>query len=201
MVRPGNHMWETNFVPDMAELKLTEWDERGAGATNLMFVLADGVMQAHISEMPPGTYKKGHRHGSGAHVTFVAGQGYSLCWYEGEKDFVRINWKHGVVFPPVEKQFHQHFNTGRGPARYFASGVGSIRYPLLAIKRRSAGTTAPGAAPASATSVKLGGDQIEYEDQDPRIHPLWLAEMRKNGATPKMEKYFPEDGKAKPAAE
>jgi len=40
---------------------------------------------------------------------------------------------------------------------------------------------------ASKTSIKLGGDQIEYEDQDPRIHPLWLEEMRKRGITPKLD--------------
>ena len=42
-------------------------------------------------------------------------------------------------------------------------------------------------------SIKEGGDQIEYEDQDPRIHPLWLSEMAKNGGrvSPIMEKYFP----------
>ena len=42
-----------------------------------------------------------------------------------------------------------------------------------------------------STSIKKGGDQIEYEDQDPRIHPLWLAEMAKNGLEPKMDKFFP----------
>jgi hypothetical protein len=46
-----------------------------------------------------------------------------------------------------------------------------------------------GDTPAVSKSVKDGGDQIEYEDQDPRIHRIWLEEMRKNGATPRMEKY------------
>ena len=45
-----------------------------------------------------------------------------------------------------------------------------------------------------ALDIKEAGDQIEYEDQDPRIHPLWLAEMHKNGVTPRMEKFFPQDG-------
>ncbi len=197
LVRPGNHMWETNFVPDLEKIELTEWDERGAGSSIILFVLADGNMHAHISEMPTGTYKKGHRHGAGAHVMIVSGTGYSLFWWDDAKDFQRLDWKHGMVFPPVEGQWHQHFNTGTRPARYLATSVGSIRYPLTARKRRSTGSTTEGAKIAVATSVKEGGDQIEYEDQDPRIHPMFMAEMSKNDAVAKMEKYFADDGTPK----
>jgi hypothetical protein len=156
-----------------------------------MFALADGLMHAHISEMPVGTYKKGHRHFAGYHVMCVVGTGYSLLWFEGDRDFIRVDWKHGVVIPPADRQFHQHFNTSSQPARYLATGVGSLRYPFTAAKRRASGTTASGIKGAVSTSIKEGGDQIEYEDQDPRIHRLWLEEMLKNGAEPKMDKYFP----------
>jgi quercetin dioxygenase-like cupin family protein len=197
LVRPGNHTWETNFVPDLEKIELTEWDERGEGSSIILFVLADGTMHAHISEMPTGTYKKGHRHGPGAHVMIVSGTGYSLFWWDDAQDFKRLDWRHGMVFPPVENQWHQHFNTGTKPARYLATSVGSIRYPLTARKRRSTGTTSEGAKIAVATSTKEGGDQIDYEDQDPRIHPMFLEEMRKNGAVSKMDKYFAADGTPK----
>ena len=43
-----------------------------------------------------------------------------------------------------------------------------------------------------STSTREGGDQIEYADQDPRIHPLYVEEMQKSGVPHKMHKYFPE---------
>jgi mannose-6-phosphate isomerase-like protein (cupin superfamily) len=190
MVRPGNHMWETNFVPDLLDIQLQVWEDRGGGSTNIMFVLAEGLMHAHISEMPVGIYKKAHRHGPGTHVMCVNGVGFSILWYEGEADFRRLDWKHGLVFPPADQQFHQHFNTGPYPSRYLATGVGGLRYPLTAPNRRAhVGVT--GKRGAASTSIKEGGDQIEYEDQDPRIHAMWLSDMKRNGAVPIMERYFP----------
>ncbi|MEA2985865.1 MAG: hypothetical protein QOD94_2119 [Alphaproteobacteria bacterium] len=189
-VRPGNHMWETNFVTDLAAIELKSWGDRGAGGTNIMFVLADGVMHAHISEMPVGTYKKGHRHGPSFHVMCVTGHGYSLLWFEGQKDFLRVDWKHGTVFPPADQQFHQHFNTSSHPARYLATAVGGLRYPLM-VTQRHALLGKDGQKQGVSLSLKEGGGQIEYEDQDPRIHRLWLEEMKKNNVTPRMEHLIP----------
>ncbi|HKC18880.1 MAG TPA: hypothetical protein VKE27_04545, partial [Candidatus Dormibacteraeota bacterium] len=56
-VKPGRHQWVTNFVPDLSSFALQEWKERGAGSSNIMFILAEGTMHAHLSEMPVGTYK------------------------------------------------------------------------------------------------------------------------------------------------
>ncbi len=150
-----------------------------------MFVLADGVMHAHLSEIGVASYKKAHRHRSGLHVLTVTGTGYSLLWYEGDQDYTRVDWKHGVVFPPPDGQFHQHYTTSAVPSRYVATGYGGMRYPFSEQMR---GTLfGDGERARGALSVKLGGDQIEYQDQDPRIHALWLEEMRKNGITPRLD--------------
>jgi hypothetical protein len=182
----GRFMWETNFVADVAAFKLEAWDKRGAKSSNMRFALGEGIMHAHTSEMPVGTYKKGHRHGPDFHVLTLKGQGYSLFWYEGDKDFIRIEWKPGVVFAPVDQIFHQHFNTSPYPARYLALAMGSLRYPFTADKRKI--------FVGVDQDVKKGGAQVEYEDQDPRIHKLFLEELAKNGVKSGMGEIFTEGG-------
>jgi hypothetical protein len=39
-------------------------------------------------------------------------------------------------------------------------------------------------------SIREGGGQIEYADQDPRIHALWLSELGKTGVRSRMGKLF-----------
>jgi cupin superfamily acireductone dioxygenase involved in methionine salvage len=184
-VRPGRHMWETNFIPDLSAFELRGWKERGAGGSSIIFTLADGLMHAHASEMPVGTYKKGHRHGADFHVFCVHGTGYSLLWYPGDKDFRRVDWRHGVVFAPPDGMFHQHFNTDTTPARYLAIAVGSQRYPFVESKRRLFDFGVD-------TSVKDGGNQIEYEDQDSRIHGIYLSELARTGGESRMGQFIDE---------
>jgi uncharacterized RmlC-like cupin family protein len=188
-VRPGRNMWETNFVPDLAAFELKVWEARGAGGSNMMFVLADGTMHAHISQMPVGTYKKGHRHGPDFHVYAVTGHGYSLLWYDIAKDLVRIDWRHGVVFAPPDQMFHQHFNTSPDPARYLAVAFGGLRYPFTQSKRHVFN--------GMDVNVQDGGCQIEYEDQDARIHRIYLEELAKHGVTSGMGKFIDESAYAK----
>jgi mannose-6-phosphate isomerase-like protein (cupin superfamily) len=191
-VRSGRNMWETNFIPDLAAFELKLWAERGAGGSSMMFVLADGTMHAHTSQMPVGTYKKGHRHGPDFHVFAVTGHGYSLLWYDIAKDLVRVDWQHGVVFAPPDQMFHQHFNTAPDPARYLAVAFGGLRYPFTEAKRH--------VFRGMDVKVQEGGCQIEYEDQDRRIHGIYLEELRKHGVTSRMGKFIDETAYAKSPA-
>jgi hypothetical protein len=91
--------------------------------------------------------------------------------------------------------FHQHFNTNPTPARYLAIAVGSQRYPFVESKRRLFDFGVD-------TSVKDGGNQIEYEDQDPRIHEIYLRELKKTGVESRMGQFIDETPyKAKIAAQ
>jgi len=188
-VRPGRNMWETNFVPDLAAFELKVWEARGAGGSNMMFVLADGTMHAHISQMPVGTYKKAHRHGPDFHVFAVTGHGYSLLWYDFEKDLVRVDWRHGVVFAPPDQIFHQHYNTSPDLARYLAVAFGGLRYPFTVSKRH--------VFMGMDVNVQDGGCQIEYENQPRKIHGMYLAELAKHDVKSGMGKFIDEASYAK----
>ena len=184
-VLQGRHQWETNFVADLAGFELKAMPTRGAGGTSLRFILAEGSIGCHCSEIPPGTYKKGHRHMNGVVIHAVTGKGYSLLWYEGEKDFHRANWQHGVIYAPPDQMFHQHFNISPSPSRYLALQMGSVRYPMTQSKKD---IWSPDGM--FAKGVDEGGMQIEYADQDPRIHDLWIREMTAAGIEPKMNAFL-----------
>jgi quercetin dioxygenase-like cupin family protein len=171
-------VWDTNFVPDVRGMELQEWKERGAGGTNVMLELSENSMAAHISEFPVGTYKKAHRHGAGAHVVIVSGEGYSLLWPEGSP-IERYDWREGSIVVPPENWFHQHFNTGTSRARYLALRWGSQKYRLGGKKW------------GVEESVKAGGDQIEYEDEEPRVHEEFEEALAKGGAPCRMGSFHP----------
>jgi oxalate decarboxylase/phosphoglucose isomerase-like protein (cupin superfamily) len=169
-----------NFVPNTREFQLYEWKERGAGGRHVNFDLAGNVMGAHISEFPVGRYKKAHRHGPGAHVTILTGQGYSLLWPDGD-DRVRVDWKPGSVVVPPNNWFHQHFNSGGEPARYLALRWNSWRYRFVVLSSD---------APVDV-SVKQGGAQIEYEDEEQEIHEIFESALAKVGAPCHMGSMVP----------
>ncbi|MEK7379108.1 MAG: cupin domain-containing protein [Candidatus Binatota bacterium] len=174
---PGN-VWETNFVPDVRNFKLMDYSERGAGGHNIKFELSENTTACHISEFPVGTYKKAHRHGAGAHVIILSGEGHSLIWPEGEP-IKKYDWHEGSMVVPPDNWWHQHFNTGREPARYLAlRAFGSKKY-------RGIGKPNKG-----ATDRKKGGEQIGYDEEDPIVRELFEEALARQGIKSQMEKFY-----------
>ena len=180
--RARNHIWETNFVRDVRLIELHSWAARGANGRNVLLELAHNSTSAHVSEFPVGTYKKAHRHGPGAHVIILNGAGFSTLWREGE-DPVRCDWKPNSVVVPPNNWFHQHFNTGSQPASYLALKFQGRRY--------SQNEQTQNGVDKADVSVKLGGHQLEYEDEDPEVHETFEAELLANGATCRMRGLVP----------
>jgi oxalate decarboxylase/phosphoglucose isomerase-like protein (cupin superfamily) len=181
----GEWLWhahkETNFVPDLRRAEMESTPSRGKDNKHLGFQLSDGLMYSFIAEFPTGTYKKAHRHGPGAHIVILSGQGFSLLWPEG-KEKTRIDWQPGSLIVPPQMWFHQHFNTGASPARYLAMLMhsGGKYYISSTLFPKEVGV-----------SLKEGGQQIEYEDEEAAIHRAFESELARNRAACAMKGVVP----------
>lgn len=99
----------------------------------LFFNLGDNnIIQAHLSEIPPGGNTTRHRHTTEAYIYIVRGQGYSIVNYDDEPE-QRIDWSEGTLLSPPVWSWHQHFNTSETEvARYLAvQDTGLLRHMRL----------------------------------------------------------------------
>ncbi|TBL81224.1 cupin domain-containing protein [Paenibacillus thalictri] len=165
---------ETNFVANAKTIPLIFAKERGAGGGHIRFNLAKGSLNSHISQFPVATYKKAHLHGPGAHVIVLGGEGYSLMWPEGGTP-QKYEWKEGSMVVPPDRWYHQHFNTGTSPARYLA-----LKYEGVALRNEQG-------VPKAWISKRLGGDQIDYADEEQVVRQWFDEALDKVGLTSKME--------------
>lgn len=179
-VDSSQKIWETNFVADVYRLPLHEWTERGGGGKHVKFELADNALVAHASEFQVGMYKKAHRHGPGAHVIILEGQGYSLLWTDQSATFEEVKWYPGTMFVPPGMWWHQHFNPGPTPARYLAIRWGSTKWKVTRYLDHQ----------GVDKNAKEGGNQIEYADQDPRVHRMFVERCQAHGVDVRMDQHF-----------
>jgi len=176
----GRSWMSVNFISDTHSLPLGDQSERGPGARNMKFDLAGQIMCAHISQFDVGTYKKAHFHGAGAHVLILSGTGCSILWLQKAKERTRVEWGPGSLIVPPELWLHQHQNLGAEPARYLALRWNNWHYPFVRMVEGS-----------RRQSIKEGGTQLEYEDEDPKIHEEFEAALAKAGASCRMGKVHP----------
>jgi gentisate 1,2-dioxygenase len=123
------------------------------------------ILEPHISEFGVGEYKLGHRHPYEAIILTLNGRGFSLAGRDGLKDSnnpVKIDWKAGSIVSPPYFWYHQHFNTGTVPARYFAVTEGDFPIRL---------------------GIPLEVEQIEPDREDPAIRRLFEEELKKRRAS------------------
>ena len=82
-----------------------------------------------------------------------------------------------MIVPP-NLWFHQHFNTGDGPARY------------LAFKAEGVAIRNAQGVPKAWISKRLGGDQIDYADEAPRIRQWFTEALKQKGLESRMQKAY-----------
>ena len=75
---------------------------------------------------------------------------------------------------------HYHpFNTGATPARYLSVTMGSMQYPFVDENVRMF-------AGGMDTDERQGGNQVEYDSEDPRIRAMFERALETAGIASKM---------------
>lgn len=180
--------YEANFMPDIRRFtRLDPCPERGHRHAVIRLSMAATAIGIHIAEVAEGTYMTAHRHGPGAHVITIAGQGYELLFMEGEQSRRKIPLAAYSVISPRQNEFHQHFNAGKGLFRMLAFRGNGIRYGW------GSGYTI--IAPSSQSTDRAApAFNITYEMEDPAIREEYYRELERNGITSKLPPVKQRDG-------
>ncbi|HZT05905.1 MAG TPA: hypothetical protein VFC51_02675 [Chloroflexota bacterium] len=167
-------LWETNFIPDVRTFAVDAWQEKGLRTGIARLSMASTSLGLHILDVGEGTYATAHRHAAGAHVICTGGTGYELMYFEEEaNDPRRVPLRPYGVIAPKTGEFHQHFNTGKGPMRQIAFRSSGARYGTGSMYNPRG---------ASQTTDPYGtGFQIDYENEAPGIREAYYAELERNG--------------------
>lgn len=184
----GGWLWETNLIPDVTTASVDPQKAKGPGSRVTWYQMSDGVLVGHMAGWPPGQYNKAHHHAGGQILLCLRSHGYTLLWppeagirpYEaGHEDMViRLEWREGSMLCPPSGWFHQHFNTGPTEARQLALRYGSKKYGVGfkdVLDRKGV-----------LVSVREGGTQIEFDDEDPRIREDYRRELARDGVEYRM---------------
>lgn len=167
----------SNFFADINAVELQE-SNRGIDTRSRHFEIGNTTQSAHVLELPGGTFTKIHRHGPGAHVLWLSGEGYTLMWPDGG-EIMKADWRVGSMVVPPDWWWHQHCTVSREPARHLALKLGSKRNK---VNRGSAG---------ALKSTRSGGSQMNYEDIPTdlmaELKRLFAEECARRGTPARME--------------
>jgi len=137
-------------------------------------------MALHVEQFPTGTYERCHRHGPGSTIILLDGSGFSMMWpsevgttpfRDGKQSQVQLyDWKEGTLLVPPLQWYHQHFNSGKTPARFVKlGGWNNDLYPF---------TTTLVSDPSRV--------EIDYPNEDPRVREIFAERLAATGGQFKM---------------
>lgn len=170
----------TNFVADINAIPFHE-SNRGVGTQGASFEVGEGVLGSHTLQLPGGRFTNVHRHGPGAHVLWLKGEGYTLMWGDGGEK-VQEFWGPGTMLVPPSWWWHQHAVVSAEPAQYLALKLSSKRNK---VNRLSEGTM---------RSTRNGGSMLLLEDFPPELMEevtrIFVAECEKRGTQPDLQPIY-----------
>lgn len=173
-------LYQTNFIPNIRNFALDTWKERGTRTSIMRLYMGNATSMIHILEVSEGTYVTAHRHGAGAHVIVIGGEGYEYFFMPGDErnpdKRQKAPLKPYAVISPRLNEYHQHFNTGKGPLRQLAFKGWE---PVMQMRTSEGGYDPMGAA--RSDNPFAYAFKIRYDQEDPSIREEYYRELEKNG--------------------
>ena len=170
---------ETNFIADVRKVPLDPFPERGNRTSIMRMSMAGTSLGMHIMGVSEGTYVTAHRHGPGAHVMVVGGEGYELLFNQGDVVKQKIMANPYAVVAPKLNEFHQHFNTGKGEYRMLAFRHTGLRYGW--------GLPYGNARTAQSKDPNAWAYKIPFAEEDPTIREDYYRELEARGIFTRLE--------------
>ena len=176
----GHHSYTVvNYAPNVWKAELHPAGQ-GVEDYDTHYAMARNTMALHVEQFPTGTYERCHRHGPGSTIILLDGSGFSMIWpheigttpfKDGKQQQVKqFDWKEGTLVVPPLQWFHQHFNSGKTPARFVKlGGWNNDLYPFTTTLVSDPGRT-----------------EIDYPDEDPRVREIFAERLAATGGQFKM---------------
>jgi quercetin dioxygenase-like cupin family protein len=158
----------SNFFADINGIELAEWN-RGVDTRGMLYELANGVLAAHTVVIPGGTFSKIHRHGPGAHVLWLSGEGYSMIWPDGGER-TKEDWSRGTLIVPPSWWWHTHAVVSKEPAQHLALKISAKKNKVNRLSNNT------------LLSTRKGGSQMNYEDFPPELMEAVMRTFREECA-------------------
>ncbi|HKA46468.1 MAG TPA: cupin domain-containing protein [Burkholderiales bacterium] len=176
----GHHTHSiVNFVPNIWKAQLYPAGQ-GVEDYDNHLAMSRNTMALHVEQFPTGTYERCHRHGPGSTIILLDGSGFSMMWpnetgttpfKDGrDRQVQSTDWKEGTLLVPPLQWYHQHFNSGKVPARFVKlGGWNNDLYPFTTTLVSDPGRT-----------------EIDYPDEDPRVREIFKERLAASGGEFKM---------------
>ena len=99
------------FISDLRTLELGWWKERGCHAAFIQLMGQEGIIEARVSEIPPGESLPPFKLSVDEVVYVVEGRGLTSVWGAGDSRRQTVEWQKHSIFLLERNRFHQFSNT------------------------------------------------------------------------------------------